>query len=111
RPSVRNNNMPTARYHALLCRDAAGGFSAIALDLGTTGFGATPNDARDDLREYLRWLHRKEHWTTPPDFGEPELRWLTVAVRPEYQGVNRLYPTDDEVPVRVPCVVGTRTSG
>ena len=30
-------SMPTARYHALLCRDAAGGFSAVALDLGTTG--------------------------------------------------------------------------
>ena len=103
--------MPTARYHALLCRDAAGGFSAIALDLGTTGFGATANDARDDLREFLRWLHRKEHWTTAPDFGEPELRWFTVAVRPEYQGLNRLYPTDSEVPVRVPCVVGTRKSG
>ena len=103
--------MPTARYHALLCRDAAGGFSAIALDLGTTGFGATANDARDDLKEYFRWLHRKEQWTTAPDFGEPELRWFTVAVRPEYRGANRLYPTDAEVPVRVPCVVGTRKSG
>ncbi|MCI0701238.1 MAG: AAA family ATPase, partial [Planctomycetia bacterium] len=104
--------MPTARYHALLCRDSAGGYSAIALDLvSTTGFGATANDARDDLREYLRWAHRKQPWMTPPDFTEPELRWFTVSVRPEYKGKNRLYPSDAEVPVRVPCVVGVRKSG
>lgn len=103
--------MPTARYHALLCRDAAGGYSAVALDLGTTGFGASANDARDDLKEYLRWLHRKDQWAAAPDFDEPELRWFTVSVRPEYKGRNRFHPTDTEVPVRVPCVVGTRKSG
>ena len=103
--------MPTARYHALLCRDAAGGFSAVTLDLGTTGFGTTATAARDDLREFLRHLHRKEPWTAAPDFGEPELRWFTVAVRPEYRDPKRLYPTDAAVPVRVPCVVGTRKSG
>lgn len=103
--------MPTVRYHALLCRDAAGGYSAVALDLGATGFGATANDARDDLKAFLRWTHRKDEWATAPDFGEPELRWFTVTVRPEYREQNRRYPTDVEVPVRVPCVVGTRRSG
>ncbi|MBM3983430.1 MAG: ATP-dependent Clp protease ATP-binding subunit [Planctomycetes bacterium] len=103
--------MPTVRYHALLCRDAAGGFSALALDDGTTGFGASAADARDDLRDYLRWAHRKEPWRTAPDFADPELRWFTVTVRPEYAANNRLYPSDVEVGVRVPCVVGTRASG
>jgi ATP-dependent Clp protease ATP-binding subunit ClpC len=103
--------MPTARYHALLCRDAAGGYSAVALDDGTTGFGGTANAARDDLREFLRWSHRKELWRTAPDFAEPELRWFTVVVRPEYKGKDRFYPSDAEVPVRVPCVVGSRKSG
>ncbi|HEY1186864.1 MAG TPA: ATP-dependent Clp protease ATP-binding subunit, partial [Gemmata sp.] len=105
--------MPTARYHALLCLDAAGGYSAIALDLGTTGFGTTANAARDDLKEFLRWRHRKDESAAAPDFGEPELRWFTVTVRPEYKNknTNRLYPTDAQVPVRVPCVVGTRKSG
>ena len=97
--------MPTARYHALLCRDAAGGFSAVALDLGTTGFGASANDARDDLREFLRWLHRKEPWTAAPDFTEPQLRWFTVPVRPEYQGINRLYPTDAIIRTVATCDV------
>jgi ATP-dependent Clp protease ATP-binding subunit ClpC len=103
--------MPTVRYHALLCRDAAGGFSALALDDGTTGFGASAADARDDLRDYLRWAHRKEPWRTAPDFTDPELRWFTITVRPEYAANNRLYPSETEVPVRVPCVVGTRASG
>ncbi|MFM8274974.1 MAG: hypothetical protein ACKODX_21945 [Gemmata sp.] len=101
--------MPTVRYHALLCRDAGGGFSAIALELGTTGFGATASDARDDLKEYLRFLHRTGLYT--PDFAEPELRWFTVSVRPQYRDRDRVYPTETAVPVRVPCVVGTRKSG
>ena len=66
--------MPTVRYHVLLCRDAAGGFSAIALDSGATGFGASLPDARDDLKEYLRWLHRKDPDAPAPDFTE-ELMW------------------------------------
>jgi ATP-dependent Clp protease ATP-binding subunit ClpC len=103
--------MPTVRYHALLCRDAAGGYSAVALDGGPTGFGASANDARDDLKEYLRWAHRKNPWLPVPDFTDPELRWFTVAVRPEYKAKDRLYPSDAEVPVRVPCVVGARKSG
>ena len=110
-PLVKNNQMPTVRYHALLCRDVAGGYSAVALDVGTTGFGATANDARDDLKEYLRWAHRKDSWMSRPDITEPELRWFTVAVRPEYKGNNRLYPADTEVTIRVPCVVSTRMSG
>ena len=103
--------MPTVRYHALLCRDAAGGYSAVALDGEATGFGATANDARDDLKEYLRWAHRKEPWLPTPDFTGPELRWFTVTVRPEYKAKDRFHPSDAEVPVRVPCVVGTRKSG
>ncbi len=104
--------MPTVRYHVLLCRDAAGGYSALALDGGPTGFGASLPDARDDLKEYLRWAYRKDPDLAVPDFTDPELRWFTVTVRPEYQGTNkRLYPSDAEVSVRVPCVVGTRRSG
>lgn len=103
--------MPTVRYHALLCRDAAGGYSAVALDGDATGFGASPSDAREDLKEYLRWAHRKDPALPVPDFTDPELRWFTVTVRPEYTGNNRLYPSDAQVPVRVPCVVGTRKSG
>jgi ATP-dependent Clp protease ATP-binding subunit ClpC len=103
--------MPTARYPVLLCRDLAGGFSAIAVDDGTVGFGATTRDASTDLREYLRWYHRKMSHARGPDFLGPELRWFTVRVRPEYKGKNRVYPSESSVEMRVPVVVGTRFSG
>jgi ATP-dependent Clp protease ATP-binding subunit ClpC len=103
--------MPTVRYHALLVRDAAGGFSAVALDGGPTGFGATAHEARDDLREFLRWQWRKDPFGAHPDFDAPELRWFTVTVRPEYKRKDRLYPTDAAIEMRVPCVVGDRRTG
>ncbi|MCE9563091.1 MAG: AAA family ATPase [Planctomycetes bacterium] len=103
--------MPTARYPVLICRDLAGGCSAIAVDEGTVGFGLTSRDASTDLREYFRWYHRKFAVMKGPDFLEAELRWFTVSVRPEYKGTNRLYPAESSVEVRVPVVVGTRESG
>jgi ATP-dependent Clp protease ATP-binding subunit ClpC len=103
--------MPTARYPVLICRDLAGGCSAVAIDDATVGFGPTPADARADLREYLRWRHRKDPHGRGPDFHEPELRWFTVSVRPEYRANNRMYPSESAVEVRVPVVVGTRDSG
>lgn len=103
--------MPTHRYPVLVCRDPAGGYSAIAVDDGTVGFGESAVDARNDLRTYLRWRHKKSPWLAGPDFLDPELRWFTVTVRPEYQANNRLFPCEAEVPVAVPCVVGTRASG
>ncbi len=103
--------MPTARYPVLICRDLAGGYSAVAVDDGTVGFGPTAREATTDLREYLRWYHRKLQVPSGPDFLEPELRWFTVNVRPEYKGNNRVYPSETSVEVRVPVVVGTRDSG
>src|SRR5262249_31986037 len=73
--------MPTHRYPVLVCRDPAGGYSAIAVDDGTVGFGESAVDARNDLRTYLRWRHKKSPWLAGPDFLDPELRWFTVTVR------------------------------
>jgi ATP-dependent Clp protease ATP-binding subunit ClpC len=103
--------MPTVRYPVLICRDLAGGYSAVAVDDGTVGFGPTVKDATTDLREYLRWYHRKMAHARGPDFLDPELRWFAVNVRPEYKGKNRVYPAESAVEVPVPVVVGTRESG
>jgi ATP-dependent Clp protease ATP-binding subunit ClpC len=103
--------MPTFRYSVLVCRDAAGGASAVAVDGGATGFADTPADARADLRDYLLWFHKKERWRPGPDFRDATLTWQTVTVRPEYRTNDRIYPCETAVAVRVACVLGTRESG
>ena len=109
--------MPVHRYPVLMCRDAAGGWSAVAVDDGRVGFGASAGDARDDLKNYFRWLAKKYPHRDGPDFKEPELRWFTVSVRPEYASQTesptqkRRHPTETVVPLAVPCVVGVRASG
>lgn len=103
--------MPTYRYPVLICRDVANAYSAIAIDHGATGFAVSPTDARNDLRDYFQWLHRKEPWRPGPDFRNAELAWFTIAVRPEYRTNNRIHPCETEVAVRVACVLGKRESG
>ena len=103
--------MPTARYPVLICRDLAGGHSAVAVDDGTVGFGQTPRDATADLRDYLRWFHRTTGALKGPDFLDAELRWFAVNVRPEYKGKDRVFRAESAVEVRVPVVVGAPASG
>ncbi len=103
--------MPTAHYPVLICRDPAGGYSAFAIANGEVGFGASALDARNDLRDYLRWFHKTPAGAMRPDFHDPELRWFSVPVRPEYATATRRYPCEAEVSVAIACVVGTRASG
>jgi ATP-dependent Clp protease ATP-binding subunit ClpC len=104
--------VPTHRYPVLVVRDPAGGFTAVAVDEeGLAGFGSTAAAARDDLKGYLEWAHRKRSDMAAPDFREPELHTFKVTVRPEYKTQQRIYPSDQPIVVRVPCVTGTQSSG
>jgi ATP-dependent Clp protease ATP-binding subunit ClpC len=104
--------VPTHRYPVLVVRDPAGGFTAVAVDEeGLAGFGPTATAARDDLKGYLEWAHRKRPETPVPDFRDPALHTVKVTVRPEYKTRQRIYPTEQPVTVRVPCVTGTQASG
>lgn len=104
--------MPTHRYPVLVVRDPAGGFTAVAVEEGDlVGFGTTAGAARDDLKAYLEWLHRRRAYQAAPDFLDPELHTFKVAVRPEYRTDQRIYPSDQTVAVRVPCVTGIQASG
>jgi ATP-dependent Clp protease ATP-binding subunit ClpC len=104
--------VPTLRYPVLIIRDPAGGFTAVAVDEeNLAGFGTTAAEARDDLRGFLEWAHRKRPHTPVPDFREPELHTVKVTVRPEYKTRQRIYPSDEPVAVRVPCVTGVQASG
>jgi ATP-dependent Clp protease ATP-binding subunit ClpC len=104
--------VPTHRYPVLVIRDPAGGFTAVAVDEeGLAGVGTTAAAARDDLKGYLEWAHRKRRYTAAPDFRDPELHTFRVNVRPEYKTRQRIYPSDQPVAVRVPCVTGVQASG
>jgi len=103
--------VPTYRYPVVVYRDPAGGCHAVALDHGAVGFGTSAADAKADLRDFLVWERRKKPWVAAPDFLDPELRWLRVAVRPEYRTGDRLHPSAEAVDLRVLVVVAVRASG
>ena len=68
--------------------------SAVAVDEeALAGFGTTAAAARDDLRGFLEWAHRKRRDTPVPDFRDPQLHTFKVAVRPEYRTRQRIYPS------------------
>jgi ATP-dependent Clp protease ATP-binding subunit ClpC len=104
--------VPTYRYPVLVIRDPAGGYTAVAVDDDNlAAFGPTVAAVRDDLKSYLEWAHRRTPWKPAPDFLDPELHTVKVNVRPEYLTEQRIYPCDQSVTVRVPCVTGRQASG
>jgi ATP-dependent Clp protease ATP-binding subunit ClpC len=104
--------VPTHRYPVLVVRDPAGAFTAVAVDEeDLAGFGPTAAAARDDLKDYLEWAHRRTPWLRVPDFLDPELHTFKVNVRAEYRTEKRIYPCDQPITVRVPCVTGRQASG
>jgi len=75
------------------------------------GFGSTAREALAQLKEYLNWSFEREPWRSVPDFLDPQLVEFRVEVRPEYTVHARVYPSDESVPLRVPCVHGRQESG
>ena len=104
--------MPTFRYPVMLVKDAAGGWSALAIDEDSlAGFGATAAAAREDLETFLEWHQRENAWLPASDFLDPVLQVFRVNVRTEYHEKNRIFPADVPIPVRVHCVTGVQESG
>jgi ATP-dependent Clp protease ATP-binding subunit ClpC len=103
--------MAVARYPLLITRDAADGYSATTIDGGSVGFGKTASDAKEDLKNFLLWHHKKYPYSDGPDFQDPQLTWFQVPVRPEYRTKERTYPTESTIPIKVICITGQRASG
>jgi ATP-dependent Clp protease ATP-binding subunit ClpC len=105
--------MPAFRYPTIVLQDAAGFFTAFPLEADNqemTGFGTSAKKALDQLAEYLTWLHHRGYATSEPDFLDPQLSIVKVAMRPEYR-VGKLLHTCEEVIVPVHCVRGRQASG
>src|SRR5579872_5002011 len=105
--------MPAFRYPTLVLQDAAGFFTAVPLEADSpdmAGFGSSAKKALDQLADYLTWLHLRGHTSAEPDFLDPQLSVVKVAMRPEYR-VGKLLHACEEVVVPVHCVCGRQASG
>jgi ATP-dependent Clp protease ATP-binding subunit ClpC len=105
--------MPTYRYPILIWEDFTGHFTARLVEdpEAPAGFGATKSDALFQLKDYLNWTILNRPWVAEPDFHNAALVNLRVEVRPEYQVKDRVYPCDESIVLRVPCVQGSNAGG
>ncbi|HZS03909.1 MAG TPA: AAA family ATPase [Blastocatellia bacterium] len=105
--------MPAYRFPVLVWEDYEGWFTASLVDDEgfTSGTARTAADAMFQLREYLAWSYREFPWRGAPDLQEARLITFRVESRPEYQFDNRVYPCDESIALRVPCVYGKQEGG
>jgi ATP-dependent Clp protease ATP-binding subunit ClpC len=105
--------MPTYRFPSLVWEDHSGYFTArLVEDMeAPAGFGATADEAVYQLKEMLDWACQKYPWRSAPDFNDPKLFLLRLEIRPEYHTGERIYPCDEVVVLRVPCVHGRNANG
>jgi ATP-dependent Clp protease ATP-binding subunit ClpC len=105
--------MPTYRFPLLTWEDHSGYFTARLVEdqEAPAGFGATADEAIYQLKEMLDWSYQKYPWRPAPDFNDPKLILLRLEIRPEYHANERIYPCDETVVLRVPCVHGRNASG
>ena|SRR5687767_13124878 len=90
--------MASYRFPILLWQDLQGGFTAcLAQDVTdqTAAVGDTASQAVDRLRDYLRWLYRKNPHLPAPDFLDPVMSYARVEVRPEYKVEKKTFPSQE----------------
>jgi ATP-dependent Clp protease ATP-binding subunit ClpC len=100
------------RFPVLLWQDLQGGWTARLLDRDErAGTGRTAALALDQVQDFLAWRFAHDPWLDPPDFLDPELLQIKVAVRPEYQVERRRFPCEEPVVLRVHAVRGRQQFG
>ena len=104
--------MATYQFPVLVWEDMEGYFTAsIVEEDDMVAVDKTPGAALSQLKGYLSWLYKREPHLYWPDFLEPRLTHLTVSVRPEYEHRSRIYPCNEVIPLRIPCVHGRQEDG
>ncbi|MCI0660992.1 MAG: AAA family ATPase [Acidobacteria bacterium] len=105
--------MPTYRFPILIWEDFAGYYTArlVEDEDAPAGFSTTKADAVFQLKEYLGWLYQKRPWLPAPDLSGATLTIFRVELYPEYQVHNRIYPCDEPMTIRIPCVQGRSANG
>src|SRR5262245_8608675 len=105
--------MPTYRFPILIWEDFAGYYTArlVEDEEAPAGFSKTKADAIFQLKEYLSWLYQTRPWLPSPDLSGTTLTIFRVELLPEYQVHDRIYPCDETMSIRVPCVQGRSSNG
>src|SRR5262249_34886145 len=109
---MEENSMPTYRFPALVWEDHTGHFTAALVEHegAPAGFAITASDALHQLKEYLDLTSQRYFWRPGPDFMDAKLLHIRVEIRPEYKAANRVYPSDEIFPLRLPVVYGRNSS-
>ncbi len=105
--------MPAYNFPILVWEDYEGWFTASLLDdeQFTSATAPTVADARLQLKEFLSYAYKEDPWRDEPDFLTPNLLTIRVDVRPEYKVEKRVFPCEQAVALRVPCVTGKQAGG
>jgi ATP-dependent Clp protease ATP-binding subunit ClpC len=107
--------MTTYRIPLLAWQDFDGGYTAAPVEAHLAenqiaAFADTRPDAVHQIQAYLAWHLKTAPWLVP-DFFEPRLTSFRVSIRPEYRSQHRVYPCQQEIVLRVPCVLGCQANG
>jgi ATP-dependent Clp protease ATP-binding subunit ClpC len=105
--------MPAYKFPTLIWEDYEGWFTASLLDdeSFTAATAETAAAALLQLKEFLAWAYKEQPWRDEPDFLTPNLLTIRVDVRPEYKVAKRVFPCEQAVALRVPCVTGQQAGG
>jgi ATP-dependent Clp protease ATP-binding subunit ClpC len=104
--------MPTHRLPILICEDAAGLHTAVAVEWpDLVAVAETAVEATSQLTRLAKWL--TDNGRIPePETTDAELLTVSVPVRPVYTSPSgRLHPCDDEIAIPVPTVLGRHHGG
>ncbi|MGH9939475.1 MAG: AAA family ATPase, partial [Blastocatellia bacterium] len=104
--------MPTYHFPVLVWEDHSGYFTARLVEEtdAPAGFGETASEAVYQLKDILDWSFQKYPWRSTPDFNDPKLVLLRLEIRPEYHVGDRIFPCDETMSLRTPCVHGRNSN-
>lgn len=101
------------RIPALVWEDGNGHFTAglIADWDNATAHGESRRDVLQQLKDFLDWHQDEYGFVEGGDLTDVKLSVERVDVRPEYIQGDRVFPCEETVRLRVPCVHGKEESG
>lgn len=101
--------MPIYKYPLALWTDPAGNTSACTIDgVPVSAVGVDDSDAISQIKKYLNWHYQKTPWDQRPDFVDPQIGEITVALRPQFNTEQGRYPSASTIQITFAYVWGSR---